>query len=67
MTDSLIIGYDKSDKDDSTVLIVGRKKIGQVVDIVNAFQGEEAEAIWNQLIAVKKKEAQADVNQEEQV
>jgi len=37
------------------VLIVGRKKEGEAVDIVNAFQGQEARDLYAKLITQKKK------------
>ena len=53
-TDSLIIGYDitTTPDGDNSVLIVGKKK-GRKVDIINAFQGEEAIDIWNKLTTKK--------------
>lgn len=50
--DSLLIGFNSSDKD-STVLIVGRKTPGEVVEIINAFQGEEAKELYKKLITKK--------------
>jgi hypothetical protein len=49
MVDSLIIGIDTTNGKDNTVLIVGRKTVGQQVEIVNAFQGEEALKLYSQL------------------
>lgn len=54
MVDSLIISIDTSNGKDNTVLIVGRKAVGQRVEIVNAFQGEEALELYGRLTAVKK-------------
>lgn len=54
MVDSLIISIDTSNSKDNTVLIVGRKAVGQRVEIVNAFQGEEALDLYNRLTTVKK-------------
>ena len=60
ISDSLIIGFDSSNGEDIVVLIVGRKKQGQNVDIINAFQGEEAIELYNYLttkqVGVKKDE-----------
>lgn len=53
MVDSLIISIDTTNGKDNTVLIVGRKTVGQQVEIVNAFQGEEALKLYSQL-TVKK-------------
>lgn len=49
MVDSLIISIDTSNGKDNTVLIVGRKKPAQEIEIVNAFQGEEALKLYSQL------------------
>lgn len=49
MVDSLIISIDTTNGKDNTVLIVGRKTVGQQVKIVNAFQGEEALKLYSQL------------------
>ena len=38
------------------VLVVGRKGKRQAIDIVNAFQGEEAKELYERLLTVKKKE-----------
>lgn len=49
MVDSLIISIDTTNGKDNTVLIVRRKTVGQQVEIVNAFQGEEALKLYSQL------------------
>lgn len=49
MVDSLIISIDTTNGKDNTVLIIGRKTVGQQVEIVNAFQGEEALKLYSQL------------------
>ena len=54
-TDSLIIGFDFSHGEDVGVLIVGRKKISQSIEIINAFQGKEAEEIYKKLTTVTSK------------
>lgn len=54
MVDSLIISIDTSNGKDNTLLVVGRKTVGQQVMIVNAFQGEEALDLYNRLTTVKK-------------
>lgn len=54
-SESLIIGYDESNGRDNTVLIVGRKKKGQVVEVINAFQGEEAYWMYQKLTTKKVK------------
>ncbi len=54
ISESLIIGVDFTRGIDTGVLIVGRKKPNQAVDIINAFQGEEAQELYRRLITVKK-------------
>lgn len=53
MVDSLIISIDTANGRDNTVLIVGRKTFGQQVEIVNAFQGNEALELYSRLTTVK--------------
>ena len=55
MTESLLIGFNKADTDAGTVLIVGKKVAGQDVEVINAFQGEEAIEIYNMLVTKRKK------------
>lgn len=54
-SDSLIIGFDSSAGKDGTVLIVGRKKTREAVDVINAFDGEEAFELYKKLITPKAK------------
>lgn len=59
MVDSILIGVDISNKEDATaVLTVGRKRMNQSVEIINAFQGDEARELYERLITTKKKEGQ---------
>ena len=46
---SLIIGYDISHPTDNSILIVGIKRPNESVEIVNAFQGDEAEELYKKL------------------
>lgn len=55
MADSLLIGFDSTNGKDISVLIVGRKTPGEVVEIINAFQGEEANELYKRLITKKSK------------
>ena len=51
---SIIVGYDCTNGRDKSVLIVGEKKKGLAVDIINAFQGLEAEELWLKLTTKKE-------------
>lgn len=43
ITESLLIGFDYSNEKDNTVLIVGKRNPDkQQIEIINAFQGDEA-------------------------
>lgn len=53
-TDSILVGFDDTDGADECVLIVGRKTPGEVVDIINAFQGEEARDLYLKLTTKKE-------------
>ena len=55
-SDSLIIGFNSSAGKDGTVLIVGRKKPREAVDIINAFEGEEALELYKKLTTPKVKD-----------
>lgn len=55
ISDTLLVGVDFSNGPDADVLIVGRKKEGEAIDVVNAFQGQEARDLYAKLITQKKK------------
>ena len=56
ITDTLLVSIDLSASENNAVLIVGRKKPNQSVEIVNAFDGKEAVALYKKLTTVKKRE-----------
>lgn len=56
ITGSLIIGYDINHPTDEAVLIVGKKRMNESVEIINAFQGEEATELYKKLITKKENE-----------
>lgn len=56
ITDTLLVSIDLSASENNAVLIVGRKKPNQSVEIVNAFDGEEAVVLYKKLTTVKKGE-----------
>lgn len=55
MVDSILVSVDFSNNNDTGVLIVGRKRMNQSVEIINAFQGDEARELYEKLITKKKK------------
>lgn len=42
------------------ILVVGRKRPNESVEIINAFQGEEARELHSKLTTAKKKEKEND-------
>lgn len=55
ISDTFLVGVDFTNGPDADILIVGRKKEGEAVDIVNAFQGQEARDLYYKLITKTKK------------
>lgn len=55
-SDTLLVGFDHS-QGDIAVLIIGRKGVGENVQIINQFQGKEAEELYKKLV---EKEASGD-------
>ena len=58
MVDSILVSVDFSNNNDTGVLIVGRKRMNQSVEIINAFQGDVARELYEKLVTKKKKEGQ---------
>ena len=54
LSDTLLVSISFSEKDKG-VLVVGRKRKNQSVEIVNAFQGEEALELYKKLVTKKEK------------
>lgn len=48
-SDTLLVGFDHS-HGDIAVLIIGRKDAGEKVQIINQFQGKEAEELYERLV-----------------
>ena len=52
MNDLIFVSYDNH-SNDIPVLIVGRKRLNDSVEIVNAFDGDEAKELYERLITIK--------------
>lgn len=52
-SDTLMVGFDHS-HGDIAVLIIGRKETSEKVQIINQFQGKEAEALYKKLVEKEK-------------
>lgn len=53
INESLLVGVDFTNGEDTGVLIVGRKRPNQSVEIINAFKGKEAEELYKKLVGKK--------------
>ena len=53
MVDTILIGVDFANNDYAGVLIAGRNRMNQSVEIINAFQGEEAKELYKRLTTKK--------------
>lgn len=54
LNDTLLVSISFSEKDKG-VLIVGRQRKNQSIEIVNAFQGDEALELYKKLVTQKEK------------
>ena len=54
-SDTILVSVDFTNGKDTGVLVVGRKRPNQSVEIINAFQGKEAEDLYLKLITPVKK------------
>ena len=52
MNDTIIVSYDDH-SNDVPILIVGRKRLNESTEIINAFNGDEAKELYERLITVK--------------
>lgn len=52
MEDTILVSYNSANTD-YPILIVGRKRPNESVEIVNAFQGEEAIELYKKLVGNK--------------
>lgn len=55
ISDTILVSVDFTNGVDTGVLVVGRKRPNQSVEIINAFQGKEAKDLYLKLITPVKK------------
>lgn len=55
VSDTILVSVDFTNGKDTGVLVVGRKRPNQSVEIINAFQGKEAEDLYLKLITPVRK------------
>ena len=56
LSDTVLVSFNRESPTSDPILIVGRKRKNQSVEIINAFQDDEAVELYNRLTAVKKSE-----------
>lgn len=56
MIDSILVSYSHNEKTDNSILCVGKKRPNETVEVINAFQGEEADRLWKELTTKKEVE-----------
>ena len=55
LNDTLLVSIDIREGG-SVLMLIGRKRKGEMLEVINTFQGEEAKDIYNKLIMKKEKE-----------
>ena len=53
--DTILVSVDFTNGKDLSVMVVGRKRPNQTVEIINALQGKEAEDLYSKLVTPVKK------------
>ena len=48
--DTLVVSFSCQTNEDVSVLVIGRKKMNESVEIINAFQGEDAVKLYKKLL-----------------
>ena len=54
-SDTLLVGFDFTKGSDETVCVVGRRRMNESVEILNAFQGQDAKELYDKLVTMKEK------------
>lgn len=54
ISDAIIVSIDYNESDGTGVLLVGRRRRGGGIDIINAFSGNEALELYKKLVTVKE-------------
>ena len=60
LSDTVLVSFNRESTTSDPILIVGRKRKNQSVEIINAFQGNEAVDLYNRLTTVKKPEGDSN-------
>lgn len=52
-TDTILVSFNHNPITGNNILVVGKKRLNQSVEIINAFEGAEAEELYSRLVAKK--------------
>jgi flagellar motor switch protein FliG len=53
--DSILVSYIENEDPEKSILVVGKKRINQSAEIINAFSGDEATELYKRLITKREK------------
>ena len=56
LQDTLLVSFARENPSSNPIVIIGRKRMNESIDIINAFEGKEALDIYEKLTTVNKKE-----------
>ena len=59
--DTLLIGWNLNTATDTDILIVGRKRENGSVEIIKAFDGDEAEELYLKLVGLGKEKSEHEM------
>lgn len=59
--DTLLIGWSLNTATDTDILIVGRKRENDSVEIINAFDGETAKELYLKLVGLGKEKSEHEM------
>ena len=60
LSDTVLVSFNRESPTSDPILIVGRKRKNQSVEIINAFKSDEAVELYNRLTTVKKSEGDSN-------
>lgn len=59
ISEAIVVSIDYDESENNGILLIGRKKGKGPVEIINAFQGQEALDIYKKLVTVKESNNEA--------
>lgn len=59
ISEAIVVSIDYDESENNGVLLVGRRRRGGGIDIINAFSGNEALELYKKLVTVKESNNEA--------